>query len=381
MKKASLFFAVLALAAAGLFAEGFTVGGWGRAVLIPCVLQKDGNFLATIGNSYGNAPEFDISVVGNTPNIGFEYDFRYTGGTIETGNNAFVWGSPVDGLRLALGKIIDWTMMSNATFGDWEFLRLSYTGENFTFCRVNTNGAELSYAQGPLFAYAALDGIFYGAAGGPAAFALGDILKHSYAGAGYKIGDIGTLKAQTLGFANSDDGLYEIVNVAFDLTGVDNLWASAGAYLNTDSVDHLFGNDAGQSTGADSVLGWIRADAVAEYTLGAAKLHALAEYVARKKGGPNLEFGLGADYALDFGVTLLGDVRYLNKAAGAQQLGAGNAVAGGFLGANMAFGSGNVGIGVSYSTSTFATWGKSLVTDDDPNKAHFAVPIRVDYSF
>jgi hypothetical protein len=374
MKKKSLFIAFLALAAAGLFADGVTIGGWGRAVLLPFISQGGGDPQATIGNSYGNTPEFGINVVGNSANVGFEYDFKFTGGSIGTGNNAFVWASPFDGVRLALGTIKDWTLMSNGAFGDWNFLRLSYTGENFTFCRVNIKGAELSYAKGPLFAYAALDGILYGSAGGPASFALADIAKHASAGAGYKLDNLGTIKAQALGYANASAKLYGIVNLGFDLTGVDNLWASAGVYLNTDSTDHAFGNDS-------RIAGLIRADAVAEYTLGAAKLSALAEFATHKSGDPNLELGAGVDYSLDGGITLLADLRYLNEAAAAGELKASDAVLGGFVGANLPFGSGNVGIGLAYSTSTFATWDAPLISGDDPAKAHFAIPVRVDYSF
>jgi hypothetical protein len=374
MKKTSLFIAVLALVTAGLFADGVTIGGWGRAVLLPYVSQSGGDPQATIGNSYGNTPEFGINVVMNSTNVGFEYDFKFTGGSIGTGNNAFAWASPVDGVRLALGTIKDWALMSNATFGDWTFQRLSYTGENFTFCRVNIKGAELSYTKGPLFAYAALDGILYGSASGPAAYAVADAAKHASIGAGYKIDNLGTIKAQALGYANTGTELYEIVNLGFDLTGIDKLWASAGVFINTDSVDHAFGNDS-------RISGLIRGDAVAQYTLGAAKLSALVEYATHKTGDPNLELGTGVDYNLDNGITLLSDLRYLNKAAGAGQLKATDSVLGGFVGANMAFGSGNVGIGVAYSTSTFATWDAPLVSGDDPSKAHFAIPVRVDYSF
>jgi hypothetical protein len=375
MKKISLFFAVLAIAATGLFADGFTVGGWGRAVFMPFVMQSGGNPQATIGNSYGNAPEFDINVVGNSTNIGFEYDFKVVGTLdVKGGNNAFVWASPFDGVRLALGQIKDWTIMGNGTFGCWDFLRLSYTGENFTFSRVNVKGAELSYTKGPLFAYAALDGIFYGVKAGAAAFEYSDIAKHAHIGAGCKIGELGTIKAQTLGYSNTAQDLYEIVNLGFDLTGIDDLWASAGVYYNTDSADQAFGNDS-------RISGLIRADAVAKYTIGAAKLNALAEFATHKTGDPNLELGAGVDYTFDNGITLLSDVRYLNKAAGAGELNATDAVVGGFLGANMPFGSGNFGIGVAYSTSTFATWDAPLVSGDDPTKAHFAIPVRVDYSY
>jgi hypothetical protein len=374
MKKTSLLIAFLALATAGLFAEGVAIGGWGRAVFLPYVSQSGGDAQATIGNSYGNTPEFGINIVMTSTNIGFEYDFKFTGGSIATGNNAFVWGSPVEGVRLALGTIKDWTIMSNGVFGDWDFLRISYAGENFSFCRVNIKGTELSYTRGPLFAYAALDGILYGAPGGPAAFALSDIGKHASIGAGYKFDNLGTIKAQTLGYANAAKDLYEIVNIGFDLTGVDNLWASVGGYLNTDSIDHAFGNDS-------RIPGLMRADAVVKYTLGAVKLNALAEYVTHKTGGPAMEFGAGVDYSIDDSLTLLSDVRYLNAASGADQLMADGSVVGGFVGINLAFGNGNMGIGVSYSTSTFATWDAPLVPTDDPNKAHFAIPIRVDYSF
>ena len=62
-------------------------------------------------------------------------------------------------------------------------------------------------------------------------------------------------------------------------------------------------------------------------------------------------------------------------------MGATDAVMAGFVGINKSFGTGNVGIGLAYSTSTFATWSAPLVTSDDAKKAHLAVPVRVDYSF
>jgi hypothetical protein len=286
-----------------------------------------------------------------------------------------VWVSPFEGTRLALGAIKDWTLQTNSTFGDWDFLRFGYTGENLTFSRVNIKGAELSYTQGPLFAYGTLDGVLYGSAGGPAALKLADLAKAATVGAGFKFDNLGTLKAQALGYANASKAQYEIVNVAFDLTGVDNLWASAGFYYNTDAAEQAFGNDS------TKVTGLFRADGAATYTLGAAKVNGLVEFVSHKKGDPSLEFGTGVDLNLDDGVSVTSDLRYLNKTAGAAQLGANAAVFGGFVGVKKGFGTGTVGIGVAYSTSTFATWDAALVPADDPTKAHWAVPVRVDYSF
>jgi hypothetical protein len=375
MKKSAVLFAVFALVGSSLFADGVSVGGWGRAVFLPYVSQSGGDAQATIGNSYGNVPEFDINTVGTSSNIGFEYDFKYTGGNIATGNNAFVWASPYEGVRLAVGTIKDWNLMSNGLLGDWDFLRFSYTGENFTFARVNIKGAELSYTQGPLFAYAALDNLLYGSAGGPASFKVSDLTKNASVGVGYKIGETGTIKAQTLGYANTAKSLYEIVNVAFDFTGIENLWVSVGGYLNTDSAnDHAFGNDS-------VVAGQYRGDAYAKYTLGTIKISGLAEYLGHKKGDADLELGAGVEYGLDDGFSLLGDARYLNKAAGTNQLSATDAVTAGFVGINKSFGTGNVGIGLAYSTSTFATWSAPLVSSEDASKAHLAIPVRVDYSF
>lgn len=375
MKKTILGIVALTLAAVGAFADGVTVGGWGRAVFLPFVSQTGGDPQMTIGNSYGNTPEFGINVVGSSSNAGFEYDFKYTGAAnIGTGNNAYVWVIPADGVKLALGKVIDWTMQGNAAFGDWDFLRFSYTGENFTFARVNTTGAVLSYTQGPLFSYAAVADILWGTAGGPAGFKLADLSKHTSVGVGYKVDGLGMIKAQSLGFANAAKYLYEVVNLGFDFTAVDNLWVSLGVFLNTDTDDHAFSNDS-------RVSGLMRYDAAASYTLDKLKINVLAEYLTRKTLNPNLELGVGLDFDLEDGVALTCDLRYLNKAAGVAQLGATDAVTGGFAGVKKSFGTGTIGIGVAYSTSTFATWDAALLTADDPTKAHFAIPVRVDYSF
>lgn len=376
MKKAAWLVAAFALVGAGLFADGVSVGGWGRAVFLPYVSQTGGDAQTTIANSYGSTPEYDVNVVGTTANAGFEYDFKYTFGTsISTGNNAFAWVNPVDGVRLAVGTIKDWTMQGNGTFGDWDFLRFSYAGENLTFTRVNVSGAELSYTQGPLFVYGALDKL-----AGAAPYKFFELAQIASFGASYKLDNLGTLKAQSLGGVNASKALYEIVNVAFDYTAIDGLWASAGVFVNTDSVDHPFGNDSGYLPTVN-ITGLYRVDATASYTLGAAKLNGLGEYIVHQAGDPSLELGAGVDYALDDGVTLVSDVRYMNKTAGVAELKATDAVMGGFVGVKKSLGAGTVGLGLAYSTSTFATWGNGLVANDDPTKAHFAIPVRVEYSF
>lgn len=373
MKRIGVLIAALTLAT-GVCADGISFTGWGRSVFLPYVSQTGGDPYVTIGNSYGNTPELDINAVGTSANVGFEYDFKFTGAAIATGNNAFVWIAPVEGVRLAVGSLVDWTLQSNGTTGEWNFLRFSYTGENFTFSRIKVKGAELSYTQGPLFAYLALDNLLYGSAGGPAAFKANDLPKNATAGAGFKFDNVGSIKAQVIGAANASKDLYQIVNVAVDFTGLDNLWSSVGVYLNTDSADQTFGNDS-------KVKGLLRLDGAASYTLDAVKITGLVEYVGHKTGDPNLEFGAGVDYALDDGWTILGSVRSLNKAAGTEHLAANAAVTGAFVGVNKSFGTGNLGVGIAYSTSTFATWGAPLIPGDDPTKAHFAIPVRVDYSF
>jgi len=381
MKKALAILMIFALVASVAVAE-VSVGAWGRGFFVPVAngggKGENGTGLAT---SWGTAPRIGFTVAGNSDNVGFQVDINADGafGTNEKtdsngdkvdvgnyltfGDQQKIWVKPIDMMTVQIGKIFDDTLRGNGCFGSFDWIRLSWTGEDFTFTRVIAQaGAEIAVQpMDALYAYVAFD-------------ALPNFTQNAFSdmqvGAGYTIEGIGQIRAQYLGaIATYDtkglaDKTYGTIEVAFKVAAVENLYADIGFKMSTD-------DKYGMKKEKDINL-------YANYKVSGATLHVLAGLALNKvyKGDEKMgiELGFGADYGLEGGIGLGADVRYKNDVAAGSKDG----MVGFFAGATKGFSNGLIGVGVEVSTTTFAP---GIIPDDDAKEMSWAIPVRLEYWF
>ena len=325
MKKIVGTIAAIALAASSAFA-GVGIGSWGRAIWAP--VQGDGDKVTSWeGISWGSAKSrVGISVHGESENVGFNLDMNGDGG-VGLGDLAQFWAKPFSWLEVKIGQTQDDTGRGNAAYGifNWKRMGGGSTGEDVTFTRFG-NG-EGGQGQGAIVKITPIENLWI-----IAAFNVQDdkdakatFVNNAQYGAGYTIDGIGSIRAQYIGgddakTIDGKDAISSRINAAFDLTAVDNLFVTVGAYIPLASTGKITpAKPAGKEYYLDTETGTIKSKdtkktdeerkasevviaAYAKANLDAVTLHALF-----KMGLGNTDFntkanllaGVGAD--VDFG--------------------------------------------------------------------------------
>lgn len=376
MKKIVSTFAFALLVGGLTFADDMApavkIGAWGRGFFVPVFTGgTDGakaNTQSLLGTSWGGAPRIGFTIAGDSANVGFQADlnldnFQSTK-LVSMGDQQKIWVKPVDGLTLSIGNIFDDTLRGNGTFGSFDWLRLSWTGEDFTFTRVAAqSGFEASYAMDALYVYVANSSLATPADTNKV------FAKTLQIGGGYTIKDIGTIRAQAIGVHAAKD--YQVIEAAFKLTAVQNLYVDLGIHYPT---DNKLATDANNP---ESV------NLYGNYTADKAKIHGLFSYKLPAKtttnaGKAGMEAGAGVDYSLDGGLGVGADFRFKDKNQTYNGPVGKSGLTGFFAGVTKGFSNGLVGVGIEYSNTSFAP---GYVTADDSTKAHIALPVRFEYWF
>lgn len=362
MKKVALSLLAFGLVGAMAFADDAaaktSIGAWGRGIFVPVATGGldnpggDKNYQTLLGTSWGNAYRIGITVSGTSQNVGFQTDINSDNGSISLGDQQKIWIKPMDGLTIQLGQAYDDTLRGNGTFGAWDWLREdNMLGEDLTFKRLDTQkGVEVAYATGPIYVFAAVTGL----SGSNAS--LGHVGKTMQEGVGFTIDGVGLVRAQLIGTSTAGITDYQRIQAAFKLTSIQNLYLDVGAEFPTNSdMNKVF-------------------NAYANYTIDKAKLHVVGQYTVPKTGDAPMTFGAGADYGLDGGLTLSGDVRYYNKTA--SSTGDANTTFGGYV--SKGFSNGLLGVGVEYAARAASA---NAVANQDNTAAQFTIPVRMEYWF
>ncbi len=353
MKKALAILMVLALVGTAAFAE-ITIGGFGRGMF---VVSSDGNETYTSAEtSWGATPRFGMSFAGKSDNVGFIIDINSDGGaTPGLGDNQQIWVKPIEMVTVRIGNIYDDTLRGNATFGTWDWLR-GYgpnVGEDAIFTRLGTKRSNATdnfeISVKPVDAFFAA--VYFSGIGTPGAEDLSEnLFDDVQIAAGYTIDGIGQAKAQLIRYtAGLEVG--NTIEIAFDYTGMENLFVSASFKMET--------NDVVDPTKAKNI------NLYGKYTMDALTLH-LANYdsIVDVVGETEVFYTIvaGADYALDGGIGISGEVSYAGTTA--------DGVDGTFTvfgGVNKGFSNGGIGAGVEVmNDGTDTTW---------------AIPVRLQYFF
>ncbi|MGN0740676.1 MAG: hypothetical protein ACI4LX_10950 [Treponema sp.] len=332
MKKIVGKIAAVALAAGVAFAD-VGIGSWGRAIFAPVAALDGGDVKALETTSWMSGlgtSRIGISVHGESENVGFNIDMNADQyGKVGIHDTAYFWAKPWSWLEVKIGKVQDDTGRGNACFGLFNWIRMGggWNGEDYTFTRFgDTNGfTHGGQARGAIVKVTPVKGLWI-----IGAFDLGwnktkdddgndtdknanditaDIVfgqKSSY-GVGYDIDGIGSIRAKYIGGANSTDKDGNAVcggqvNAAFDLTAVENLYVTIGAFIPFD----LASTSNKQVTLA----------AYANYKVSIVTIHAIFHYSFEKvyddltRAKADSMVGVGADFDLGNGIGINADVRY-----------------------------------------------------------------------
>ena len=314
----------------------------------------------------GAAPRTALGVSGNSDNVGFVLDIHSNGTSLGQGDNALIWVKPIDMVKLSVGKHDQNVLRSDAAFGLWNWDRLGpagTAGEGFIFAdyldvqgvdAVITPNENLTIGVGvPL----SLDGS-HGATTTKDAdgktesdpYVIGSISDawlNSAIVAAYKLDNVGTAKVglklntleergsyKSLGdnpttengdwkyytglYANQStdkEGKYVKtwcqIAAAFELTSVENLYASLGAKINTlNTKGHEVNAYAKYSVNEQLAIHGVVGTKIS--TLDSKEFDEGKKAKKDCYNGFGFLAGAGVDYALDGGIGIFADVRYAN---------------------------------------------------------------------
>ncbi|MCQ2248511.1 MAG: hypothetical protein MJZ50_05810 [Treponema sp.] len=342
MKKTLIAFAAAAALTTSAFAE-ITFGAWLRALAAP--VASDGkDTVASMGNSWGwgaRTARLDVHARSEDGNIGFEMGAFNDVGGLSMGDDAYMWGKPVDALTVSFGKFDGPRngLRGDICYGSWDWLRptSSWLAEDEGLLMSglnNTTGVKLDVTP--------IDGLLI------TAFLpitttqakAEDVYKNIQAGFGYDIEGVGKIKAQFIGkatgkveakaattttyYLDEEDGTVKskdnavaakdarfnkTLEAEFDLTAVENLWLGLGAQFNLYEKKE----EAPSAVATKIALG---AKFQATDTIGLSASAAYFMYNKKKDDGgkdPRFQAGVGVGVAVADGVNVSADVRYLSK--------------------------------------------------------------------
>ena len=321
--------AAAALTATSAFAE-ITFGAWLRVLGSP-IASTGEEVVAGMENSWGwgaRTARIDINGVSEDGKAGFSmgvYNDVYDG--LGTGDRFNLWVKPTDTVKISIGKYDspDNGLRGDFCYGSWNWLRpynWSYDGEGLTFDGIWRKGlmVEADPIDGlHLFAVIPMDkqNTYYHTAEWT--------YRNAQVGFGYAIEGVGKLKAQWIGDwsyttkADSDGNANAEVDetkttgqigVAFDITAIENLYATVGARFGIADKDYAPGYLKMAITAGAS---YQVSDAMKFSVDGGYKQY--QDKVVGKDGDKkDNEFfvGAGVDYTIMDGLNLAADVRYKN---------------------------------------------------------------------
>jgi hypothetical protein len=379
MKKALAILMIFALVASVAVAE-VSIGAWGRGIFLPVNNNGDDTITDTApswGGWGGDEARIGFTIAGNSDNVGFQIDGNVDGGSFNVGDQQKIWIKPMDMVTVQLGRIYDDTLRGNAAFGSFNWYRGlgNGDGEDITFSRIGVEGSREAFQV----AIAPMDELYVSAY----FYDLDkDLLENMFSkmqfAVGYSIDGIGQFKAQVLTSAVYETvatSTYEIdqdtgdivsvagtantnevaetgakVEVAFNYTGMENLFVEAGFAMETnDKVDPLKAKDI---------------NIYARYGMDDITLHFLSMNSIIDVGDTEVNYKMvvGVDYNIGDGLAAAADFGFTGTTIDDV-----DAEITGFAGVTKGFSNGVIGAGVQFK--------------NDGNDTFFGIPVRMEYWF
>ena len=319
-----------ALLATSAFAE-LSMGAWVRTVVAPVAGNGD-DVLAGWQNSWGwgvRAARISFNWTSDDEKVGMMYDIFGDNFKPVIGDYAAGWWKPADWVKFMVGKIDNgYTMRSDVCYGSWDWIRPGnwvYSDEGITFELGGTTGlqVELFPVEGlQILARLPLpvaetktitltdknkseDGKTETAnfTEGSSTATYGEAYKLYGKGTvavGYTIGDIGTIKAAFLGDYDESGAKkkYGKVNVAFDLTAVENMFLTVGVRIPIEEEITKGNTQVLPSLGFSYQI------------LDNFRIALTAAANIKKTDDPTISAGVGINYGLTDTLGLVADFRY-----------------------------------------------------------------------
>ena len=329
-----------ALLATSAFAE-ISLGSWLRAIAAPAAGNGD-SIYSGMTNSWGwgtRVARVDINGASEDGKIGFSMGVYNDVGGIGDGDNKAIWAKPWDWLKISLGRWDYTTFRGDLCFGSWNWIRPNnwlFDDEGLTFDQLGAkSGMQLEVT--PVEGLVVMWNLPMGGNIGSWDKAY-KMFEQQDIAAKYTIGDIGTIKAgwggqgkrATNGKAweagdndidlgngyywnggdvvkipnnvtTTDDKYLGDINVAFDLTAVENLYLTVGAKISIANSDYK-----------DDSFKFLKVAAGASYQiLDNLKVAANFGVQTYEEDDPSFQFGVGVDVGLTDSLTLNVDFRGL----------------------------------------------------------------------
>ncbi|MCQ2241336.1 outer membrane beta-barrel protein [Treponema sp.] len=343
MKKTLIAVAAAAALTTSAFAE-ITFGSWLRVLTAP--VASDGkDTVASMGNSWGwgaRVARIDVHAAAEDGKVGFEMGvWNDKNNGLSAGDDAYIWAKPVDAVKVSYGQYDNPTpLRGDFCYGSWNWLRPQawlQDDEGLLMSGKANNGLKVEITP--------MDGLYVlvMAPIDTTQAKAEDVYKNLQTGFAYNIEGVGKLKAQlilkntpkveaaantatgyyfdtTTGTAKANDNsktasdatLDKTVEVAFDLTSVENLYVGVGFQMVMLDKMEDRGLQANQKMKIALAAGYQVNDELKVSASGAYFMY----QKGKNDGGQDGRFqaGVGVDYNLGDGMNLSADVRYLAKA-------------------------------------------------------------------
>ncbi|MDE6718340.1 MAG: hypothetical protein K2J68_00570, partial [Treponemataceae bacterium] len=334
-----------ALLATSAFAE-INFGAWLRTMIVP--VSGDGDDVkAFMANSWWNnlrPARLDITGVTEDERAGMRLQFfpENLKSDDMIGDNAYMWVKPWDWIRVSAGKMgdNDTGLRGDFTYGSWGWVRPGNWirgDEGLTFSDIGGVGARVELF--PVEGLKIVGFIPYPASAEKAY----KVYEGTAIAAAYEIDGIGRVKAQWLGKFEkneAEDKYTGDIELAFDLTAVENLYLTVGAKLgimdsdyfvngskatyktkdpDPNSLTNFPGYEVDEKAGKDSLaeravvaLG-VSYNILENFKISVSGGVAFYNKPSGIDADPRWNIGLGLDYGLTDALSLTADVRYLSK--------------------------------------------------------------------
>lgn len=395
MKKALVVLFALVLAGSLVFAQeasGITFGSWGRALWNVASGTND-EPVTDVHQSWGGAaPRTSLNVRGDSDNVSYALDIFGNGSAISMGDNAYIEVRPGDWAALTLGKMDKNETRGDACFGMWNWDRIgvvgAYSQEGFIFGDLSdANGFGLSARLYPI------EGLTVGAGiplntdknGDPLSVnSVKDLAEGKFSDGSaanfadtyiqgkyfvmYDIANIGKLKVGYDGRGNQDDA-WGVINAAFDVIAVDNLYFAIGGFIPTKGT-----KDDGEPVQVNAHVRY-NMDPFAFHLQFGSKINQKDDAEGKADGAFGFVVAGGIDWAVLDNVLLNLDVRYANgiymKGSSADNTDCFTAG----VGIAKNWSNGQLGIGFECATNGYGRY------DHDADEFVWTIPVKFEYSF
>ncbi|MCL2269899.1 MAG: hypothetical protein FWC24_01010, partial [Treponema sp.] len=233
MKKIICVLAAALFLASPAFSQ-IRIGGWGRTVWVPLLIDQEGEPRSVVHAPWGEEPGLEFMLTGATANIGVDVGILVEKGAAERGSfsqiaNAKVWWSPnrYFKLHIGAGRVSEMRGKAYSSNGLYAYARGLHTGissrggDNEPYVKIDDgdgifNRFNLSRV-GAIMELTPIPDLYVGAAVMPEykdnrGNYAEDVYKNLHAVAGYDIRGIGLFRVGYVGGGSGSDGL--IANTA-----------------------------------------------------------------------------------------------------------------------------------------------------------------------